>query len=416
MSSREESKVAFESMFEYASIGILISNPTGVIEKVNPAASRLFGYEPGELVGQKIEALIPPALRKSHVQHRENYSHHATPRPMGLGMDLSALKKDGTTFPVEISLAAYAIGDKKEIVSFVSDITKRKKDEDALQKLTEELETKVKERTEALSQAIQELQQMNENLSRAMEQRKKAEEDALHAFEKEKDLGELKSRFVSMASHEFRTPLSGILTSVSLIDRHNQEGSKEKINKHVRTIKTSVHNLTNILNDFLSLDKLEAGKIECHPSTFILDDFARDLVHEMESLAKKDQRIVYQHLGESMPVSLDKELLRNILLNLLSNAMKYSPTGTEVRFVTEIQGASVTLTVKDMGIGIPEAEQKHLFERFFRAGNASTVQGTGLGLNIVRKYLDLMGGTIRYKSQENEGTTFTVTLPREIKT
>ncbi len=415
MTSREESTVAYESMFENASIGILISNGAGIIEKVNPSASRLFGYGLEELVGQKIEVLIPATLRKTHVQHREGYAQRPSPRPMGLGMDLSALRKDGTTFPIEISLATYTIGDKKEIVSFVSDISKRKKDEEGLQRLAEELETKVQERTEALSQAIQELQQMNENLNHEMEQRKNAEQEVRRAFEKEKDLGELKSRFVSMASHEFRTPLSGILTSTALIDRYNQSGDKEKIGRHIQTIKSSVQNLTNILNDFLSLDKLEAGRVECRPSSFSMDDFARDLVDEMQSLAKKGQRILYQHQGGKELVVLDREILRNVLINLLSNAMKYSPEGVDVHFGIEQQDSRIVIIVRDEGIGIPEVEQGQLFERFFRARNATNVQGTGLGLNIVKRYLGLMGGSISYISRENEGTTFTVILPEGIQ-
>ncbi len=409
--SLEESRTAFESMFEHASIGIVISNQDGTIVRANREANRIFGYGKDELIGQKVEVLVPAPLRQKHVGHRTHYNQQPLARPMGLGMTLSGLKKDGTEFPVEISLADYEVGGKKEIVSFIIDITQRKKDEERLKTLTEELEDKVEERTEALSQAIKELQQTNENLGLEMEQRKRAEEDARRAFEKEKDLGELKSRFVSMASHEFRTPLSGILTSAALIDRHSQAGDKEKISKHVQTVKVSVHSLTNILNDFLSLDKLEAGKIERHPTSFPIDDFARDLVQEMESLAKKNQRILYEHRGDKGPVSLDKELLRNILINLLSNAVKYSSEGTEIRFITETRQASVVITVQDAGIGIPEAEQKHLFERFFRAGNALNVPGTGLGLNIVRKYLDLMDGTILCKTRENEGTTFIVTIP-----
>ena len=414
--SREENKAAFESMFEHASIGILISNTDGKIERVNAAAGCIFGYGLGELVGQRIEVLIPTPLRGKHLEHREKYNHQMTARPMGMGMDLSAIKKDGTAFPVEISLASYETKSGREIVSFVSDITKRKKDEEALRALTEELENKVAERTEALSQAIKELQQMNENLGYEMEQRKKAEEEVRQALEKEKDLSELKSRFVSMASHEFRTPLSGVLTSVSLIERYNQAGDPEKIGKHIQTIKASVHSLTTILNDFLSLDKLEAGCVERHPSVFAVDELASDLAQEMRSLAKKGQRLLYEHHGKKESVFLDREILRNVLINLLSNAMKYSPEGAEIRFSTELQERGVVITVKDMGIGIPEAEQKHLFERFFRARNAGTIQGTGLGLNIVKRYLNLMGGTIDYTSQENVGTTFTVVLPRKIAT
>ena len=251
---------------------------------------------------------------------------------------------------------------------------------------------------------------MNENLNREMEQRKKAEQDALRAFEKEKDLGELKSRFVSMASHEFRTPLSGILTSATLIDKHHQSGDSKKVSKHVGTIKASVRNLTNILNDFLSLDKLDAGRIESRPTSFSLADLAKDLTQDMQSLAKKGQRIVHEHRGETK-VSLDQEILRNVLINLLSNALKYSPEDAAIRFTTEADGARVVIAVIDEGIGIPEAERKHLFERFFRARNASTVPGTGLGLNIVKRYLDLMGGAIECTSKENAGTTFVVTLP-----
>lgn len=412
---REKNQAAFESMFEHASIGIIISNADGEIQKVNPAADRIFGYDAEELIGQKIEILIPSSVRGNHVQHREKYNHQMNSRPMGLGMDLLGLKKDGSTFPVEISLASYKTHDSREIVSFISDITKRKKDEESLKTLTERLENKVEERTEELSQAIKELQQMNENLNREMEQRKKAEEEAKRAFEKEKDLGELKTRFVSMASHEFRTPLSGVLTSAALIERYNQSGDQEKISKHTQTIRSSVRSLTNILNDFLSLDKLEEGRVECRPSSFSIEAFSKDLVDEMQSLAKKDQLILYEHRSENQrepeTVTLDQEILRNVLINLLSNAMKYSPEGAEIHFVTEIQNSQITLTIQDKGIGIPEAEQKNLFERFFRAHNATNIQGTGLGLNIVKRYLDLMGGRLQITSKENVGTTVTVRLP-----
>lgn len=412
--SRVESGVAFESMFEHASVGIIISNADGKIELVNAHASRLFGYEPGELVGQKIEVLIPMPLRHRHVDHRAKYTQQMTPRPMGIGMDLSALKKDGSTFPVEVSLASYDTPEGREVVSFINDISKRKKNEEDLKTLTEELEQKVTERTDALSQAIKELQQTNEDLSYEMEYRKKAEEEVRQAFEKERVLGELKSRFVSMASHEFRTPLSGILTSASLIERYNADSNRDKIAKHVLTIKSSVHSLTNILNDFLSLDKLDAGKIERHSSEFALSDFASELAQEMEAHAKKGQKIVHAHQGQGNLVMQDREMLRNILINLLSNALKYSPENAPVHFTTSVDKNSIILSIADSGIGIPEAEQAHLFERFFRASNAMLVQGTGLGLNIVRRYLDLLKGTIQCKSRENEGTTFTVTLPKEL--
>lgn len=413
--SQKEQIVAFEAMFRHASLGIIISNQEGLIVQANPAVNQLFGYQPDELIGQKIEVLVPSPMRENHTRHREKYNQHPAPRPMGVGMDLLGLKKDGTIFPVEISLATYMIGNKKEAISFISDITKRKKNEEALKSLNEQLENKVAKRTEALSQAIMELQQMNETLNYEVAQRKRIEEEARLAFEKEKSLGELKSRFVSMASHEFRTPLSGILTSVSLIDRYNQAGTKEKIEKHVQKIKGSVHSLTSILNDFLSLDKLDEGRIECHPESFLVQELAEDLAQEMESLTKKNQKIIYEHHGENALIFLDKGLVRNIIINLLSNALKYSFDGTDIQFTTKIQDKAVSITVQDEGIGIPTADQEHLFGRFFRAQNATNISGTGLGLNIIKKYLDLMAGTISYKSQENVGTTFVVVLPRELK-
>ena len=212
---------AYHALFQHSSLGIIISDEEGFINKVNPFANRLFGYEENELVGQKIEILIPQSIKGKHVSYRASYNKQPSPRPMGVGMDLRAARKDGTEFPVEISLAVYEADGKKQILSFISDITVRKKAEEALKQLNIELEAKVQERTNELSQAILELQHINASLSQA-------EEDARQAYEKERELSELKSRFVSMASHEFRTPLSGILTSASLIGRYYALADKEK--------------------------------------------------------------------------------------------------------------------------------------------------------------------------------------------
>jgi PAS domain S-box-containing protein len=406
-------KNAYQAIFQNSNLGIIISNREGIIEQVNPYANHLFGYDDMELIGKKIEVLVPKNSRDKHMEHRKHYNEAPRPRAMGAGMDLWAVKKDGTEFPVEISLALYETGNKREIVSFVSDITERKKAVEDLKRLHVELERKIEERTRELSQALLELRHINENLEKEMEYRNKAEEEARRTLEKEKELSELKSRFVSMASHEFRTPLSGILTSVSLIARYAKASEEEKRNRHIDTIKASVRHLTGILNDFLSLDKLEAGKVECRPSSFPLLRVVQELIEEMQTLAKKGQRIFYSHRGgEEVTVHMDRNMLRSVLINLISNAVKYSPEESEIKVETELYDSHVLFRIQDQGIGIPESEQKHLFERFFRAQNAMTTQGTGLGLNIVKRYLDLMGGSIHYTSRENGGTTFTITLPR----
>ncbi|MBL0342780.1 MAG: HAMP domain-containing histidine kinase [Bacteroidetes bacterium] len=231
------------------------------------------------------------------------------------------------------------------------------------------------------------------------------------ALEKEKDLSELKSRFVTMASHEFRTPLSTILTSVSLISKYNDVGQDEKRFKHIDRIKSAVSNLTSILNDFLSLGKLEEGKVQYSATEFDLPVFSQDLVNEMREVSKKGQSIIYEHQGVQSIVFLDKNLTRNICINLLSNAIKYSNEGSRIDFKTIHENDKIVLEVTDHGIGIPESEQQHIFERFFRAGNASNIQGTGLGLNIVKKYVELLNGEVGFKSVYGKGTTFKVILP-----
>jgi PAS domain S-box-containing protein len=408
----ETTATAFEAIFNHANIGLIVSDAQGLIEDVNPFATRLFGYEEDELIGKTIETLIPSSLRAKHTHHRTNFSRRPEPRAMGIGFDLMAAKKDGTEFPVEISLAHYVFDNKMQVVSFITDITLRKKAEIELKELNKELEKKVAERTKELSQALMELNHINMNLSNEMEYRKEIEENVRSALEKEKELNELKSRFVSMASHEFRTPLGGILTSAALISRYEKPEDSEKRAKHVNTIKAAVTNLTSILNDFLSLDKLETGKVECHPTTFSIRELASEIIETLEASTNKDQRILHEHKGSSDLIDADKTMLRNILINLLSNAAKYSPGGQDVYLTTESDDMQTVVTVQDFGIGIPEAEQKHLFERFFRAKNAVTIQGTGLGLHIIKKYLDLMEGSIEFTSSQNVGTTFTVVLPK----
>lgn len=379
--------MTFRALFEHSSIGIFISNDSGIIEQVNPYASAMFGYEHGELTGKAIEVLVPPSIREKHVGYRQQYIKNPHPRAMGKNINLQAVKKNGESFPVEVSLTFFETDGRRQIVSFVNDITERKKAEDDLLRLKDDLENKVAERTAQIREML----------------------------EKEKELNELKSRFVSMASHEFRTPLGGILTSANLITKYPQQEDQPKREKHISNIKKSVRQLTNILNDFLSLDKLEQGKISSNPSRFSFTEFIDESVEELREMTDKGHKVVIQHRVPEIRITQDQEMIRNIVINLVSNAFKYSPEGTTVFVRTDLQGETVILEVEDQGLGIPVADQKHLFERFFRAKNVTNLQGTGLGLNIVKRYLDLMNGSINFRSQENAGTTFSITLPLEKK-
>jgi PAS domain S-box-containing protein len=394
-----------DALFKHATEGIIVSDKKGIIIMVNPIAEKLFGYDKDELVGSVIETLIPKRYTGNHASTREKYAENPHPRSMGIGMDLYALRKDGSEFSVEISLSNFKTSAGDFIMSFIIDITERKiqdveikKAHEEIRNLNIELENRVEERTEELAQAINKLAVSKQELMRALE--------------KEKELNELKSRFVTTASHEFRTPLATILSSVSLISKYNLTEEADKRFKHINRIKSSVNNLTEILNDFLSLSRFEEGGIRNNPQEINIVKFSNDISDEMKAMLKEGQTIIYQHNGSDPVIKMDKQLLKNVFINLLSNAIKYSLEGKEILFTTdnEISG-NIRITIKDNGIGIPESDQPLLFERFFRAQNAGNIQGTGLGLNIVKKYVELLEGEISFVSKLNIGTTFVVIIP-----
>jgi len=510
MFSKEENlSPVYKVLFETAAESLVVTDEIGFIVLVNARTNDMFGYIGNELVGQKLETLLPKKYRKEHVKHREDYNHSPKQRSMGIGMDLWAKRKDDTEFPVEVSLNYFKTEGKMFVMGLVTDITERYKAEEQVKKINEDLEKLVEERTKELEESrrlyeivarnfpdgtimvldedlkyvfaegselfkygitseklvgtdyitrlpvqirdevrekllavfrgtntsfevqandniylinvvalynaegiIDQILMVDLNITR----KKKAEEDMKRAYEKERQLNELKSRFVSMASHEFRTPLSTILSSSSLVEKYldRAESSdpavvKENTTRHLKRIKSSVGNLTSILNDFLSLDKLEQGKVEVKPTLFHIEKFAEELIEEIQGTLKKGQKIIYTHSGKT-EVYIDKQMLKNILYNLISNAGKYSEDDSKIEFASHLDKNGLTISVTDHGIGIPENDQMHLFERFFRAKNVTNIQGTGLGLNIVKRYADLIDAEVSFTSKEGKGTTFTITI------
>lgn len=229
---------------------------------------------------------------------------------------------------------------------------------------------------------------------------------------REKDLNELKSNFVGIASHEFRTPLGTILSSTSLLTKYTENCQQDSITKHIDRITSCVNHLNAILNDFLALEKLQKGFVDCEVNEFNLKNFITETINGIDYLAKMNgQSILYSHKGESY-VNQSGKIIKNILLNLLSNASKYSAEGKKIKISSIVNENSIILRIRDYGIGIPFKDQKKLFTEFFRAGNAKNIQGTGLGLVIVKNYVSLLEGTIKFTSRENKGSIFTVTLPR----
>lgn len=240
---------------------------------------------------------------------------------------------------------------------------------------------------------------------------KQAEIRLVKNFEKERELNEMKSRFVSMASHEFRTPLTTINSSAGLIQNYLDKGMLDKTPKHIDRIRNSVRNLTSILNDFLSIEKLESGKINVNLIECKLYETITEVIEEFDQLKKKGQLIKVNGEKE-LSILIDHNILKNIMINLISNALKYSRENgvVNVRFIDF--GNNINLEVSDNGIGIPEKDKLKMFERFFRAGNVTNIEGTGLGLTIVKRYLDILGGEIDFESEEGKGTTFKIKIPK----
>jgi PAS domain S-box-containing protein len=400
-------KQRFEALFDYSTMAILVSDETGGIILANRMSRQTFGYEPEEFIGRKIEDFMPERFRGGHVRLRDRF--HAKPqnRTMGPGLDLYAARKDGTEFPVEISLGHYQTEEGRFVIAYVIDITRRK-----------EIEQSILQQQEEMARANEEIEKLNEELEAKVEQRtrqlqetleilEKSRDDLENALSKEKELSDLKTRFVSMASHEFRTPLSTILSSASLVAKYVLSEEQDKRDKHIQRIRSAVSNLTDILNEFLSIGRLEEGKIQVNISAFNLKEQALLVCNEMKTILKPGQRIRNLHKGP-VSVQLDLSMLRNILINLISNALKFSPEDANIEVETEVNEKHILISVQDHGIGISDEDKKHLFERFFRGKNATNIQGTGLGLHIVSKYAELMGGTVSVESRLDEGTKFTV--------
>ncbi len=409
------SNESFKQIFQSSVEAIIIVDQQGQILLANPVSEGMFAYEKDTLIGVLVEDLLPEHLRAGHVAYRKGFTEHPEPRPMGMGRDLVARRRDGAHFPVSVSLTYTNIKGEILVMAFISDITERKRSEDALKRSEEqllvyasELEKKVQSRTEDLNSTI-----------RALEKevliRKRAEEDAQKALDRERELNELKSKFVSIASHEFRTPLTTVMSSAALINQYVERNDVEKVNKHVQRIKSSVNNLTSILNDFLSLGKLEEGKINVKNESIHLHEFLKEIREELTPTLKPGQKLNLTCIHERDQITCDIHILRNIFFNLISNASKYSDVSKSIYIECNAKDNGIDFAIRDEGIGIPHEDQRYMFERFFRASNAGNVQGTGLGLHIVKRYVDLLGGSISFKSEYNKGSTFTIWIPSKFK-
>jgi hypothetical protein len=403
----------FKLLFEGISEGVLVVDKQQTIIELNSSAAEMFGYQKKELLYQSLDILIPHKYTPNHHKYVGDFMQHSKKRRMGVGRDIFGVKKNGEEFPVEAGLNPFEFEGEQYVMSLVTDITLRKEAETEIAQLNSDLESKVKQRTRELETSIKKLQTLNSQLEKEVTKRKIAEAKAKDALQKERELNDLKTKFLSLVSHEFKTPLSGILTSTTLIGKYQNTDQQDKRNKHLTTIKNKVHYLTGILNDFLSVERLESGKVTYKFEDFSLVNLINEVIYSANITLKEGQDLHYPKQIDDFILRQDKSVLELILSNLLNNAIKYSPEHTDIDFsVDNTDQDLIKFKIQDQGIGIPNKDKKHIFQRYFRAENALLNQGTGIGLNIVKVHLENLNGSIRFESKEHKGTTFFVEIPK----
>ena len=377
----EKNSNIFNLLSEGISEGIIVVNRKQEIVTNNSSTEEMFGYDKDELIGKTLDCIIPKRYHQNHSNHFSSFMEKSEKRKMGNGRDLSGLRKNGEEFPVEAGLNPFVLYGNTYVMALVTDITDRKN-------YTQNLEQIVQERTKQLTDAL----------------------------EKEKELNELKTRFLSLVSHEFKTPLSSILTSVTLFSKYKDTEQQDKRDKHVNIIKSKVKQLDAILNDFLSVERLESGKVNYSIEEFPLSKLVNEVVYDANMLLKAGQNIRYPDNIDAVLITFDEKTLALALSNLLHNAVKYSSEDSTIKILYKVEKEFLILEVIDEGIGIPEEQHKYIFDRYFRAENALLNQGTGIGLNIAKQHLENLGATLTFESKENIGSTFTIHIPKNIKT
>lgn len=401
----QASEERYRFVAETASDVIITVDENGCITFLNPAIKKIFGYEVIELLGKPLTLIMPDYLQIAHIKAFNAYQNTDTRHLNWDGVEVHGLHKNGTEITVELSFGESLKDGKHLFTGIIRDITERKEAQKVLHRAKEELEIRVVQRT-------MELSIINSKLQLEILERQKIEAALQIALEKEKELNELKSRFISLASHEFRTPLTVIMSSSELLESYGHQLQPDKIEKCFQRIRTSVDHMTDLLNDVLLLSKLETQKLEAQLTELDVVKVCRTIAEEFQSGIIDKNLLELNFLQEQIRACLDEKLIRQIITNLLSNAFKYSPNGSRVQFtISQTFEKVLIFEVKDEGIGIPLADQLRVFEPFHRAHNGDAVPGTGLGLSIVKHCVDLHYGEITFDTELNKGTTFVVKLP-----
>jgi PAS domain S-box-containing protein len=375
----------FRKLLEAAPDAILEVNPEGQITLLNEAAEKIFGYSRGELLGVNVENLVPAAMRGGHSQHRASYAGHPKTRPMGTGLELQGQRKDGSLFPVEISLSPNWIEGSLHVIASVRDITERKLVEDRIRAIHEQYTAELTAKNEQLEARSLEAEQANR----------------------------LKNEFLASMSHELRTPLHTIIGFSELLTEQLEGPLNEKQNRFVGHILQDARHLLELINEVLDISKIESGRLELKRETFDFSHCVEEVLAGIHHHAANKKITLENKNRFQNALWADRLRVKEILYNLLSNAVKFTPEGGKVWIESADDGNLLDVSICDTGVGIPEAEQSLIFDKFYQAGDSRKTarEGTGLGLAITKHLVELHGGHISVVSRPGHGSRFKVSFP-----
>jgi len=345
--------------------GIITIDEKGIIETFNPAAEEIFGYSQHEVIGRNVKMLMPEPYHRNHDSYIQNYLRTGTKKIIGIGREVAGKRKDGTVFPMDLSVNAMTVRDHRLFTGIIRDIT----------------------------------------------QRKQAEQQLIKAKEKAEEANRLKSEFLNVMSHELRTPLTVMLGNLPLLSEIEDMPPAEEIVEIVGDIDDAGQHLRQLINDLLDISKIEAGQMTLNLDIFNVQDIVDDSIDTIQNMAAK-KNLNLEKSGSSAPVTADPLRVKQILLNLMSNAVKFTDAG-KISIAMEPDHDQVIIRVTDTGCGIDPADMEQVFEKFTQVDSSSTraAEGTGLGLAITKKLVELHGGKIGVESILGKGSTFWFSLP-----
>ncbi|MBA4319046.1 MAG: hypothetical protein C0412_11665, partial [Flavobacterium sp.] len=400
-----QSEEKYRTLIETVNTGIFMSTIDGQFIHANSTIADMAGYDS---VNEFLK--VPSLSLYANRADRQILINELLDKDFVKNYEILSLKKDGSSYWISISavLIKDVNGNPVSILGSIADINDRKQIEMELEKYRFHLEELIKERTT-------ELEKVNLLLQEDIIKQRESEEIVKSALLKEKELSELKSKFISITSHEFRTPLTTIISSAQLLGKYGRTWDEDRFLKHTERIQKSVQYLTNLLNDVLTISRTESGKIKFEPRLINLKNLCLSILEDISVQLTDKHKLNFEFLIPEEKQVIDEKLITFILFNLLSNAIKYSIDGGIVDFIVALEEKNLVFTIHDDGIGIPETDQSNLFEPFNRGQNVGTISGTGLGMSIVKRSVDIHGGSISFESKVNNGSRFFVRIPIDDK-